>query len=125
MSKRIMLIEDEPLHRKLYTIWLQLDGHTVHAVSDERLAYVEAANVLPDVIIADIRLPHLDGREIIRTLKARQDTRHIPVVALTVLDTVEDEAACYSAGATIFLNKKAGREAFLSAVSGLCGRQRL
>ncbi|RYE95841.1 MAG: response regulator, partial [Oxalobacteraceae bacterium] len=53
MSKRIMLIEDEPLHRKLYTIWLQLDGHTVHAVSDERLAYVEAANVLPDVIIAD------------------------------------------------------------------------
>ncbi|RYF00870.1 MAG: response regulator [Oxalobacteraceae bacterium] len=116
MSKCVMLIEDEPLHQKLYTIWLQWDGHIVHHVPDERLAYVQAAQVQPDVIIADIRLPHLDGREVIRTLKARAETKHIPVLAITVLDAVEDEDACYSAGADLFLNKRAGREVLLAAV---------
>jgi two-component system cell cycle response regulator DivK len=123
MSKRVMLIEDEPLHRKLYTIWLQLGGHTVHTVTDERVAYVEAAKVRPDVIIADIRLPHLDGREVIRTLKARHDTNHIPVLALSVLNTIDDEDACYKAGADVFLNKRVGREALLAAVGRLCGSQ--
>jgi two-component system cell cycle response regulator DivK len=116
MSKQVMLIEDEPLHRKLYTIWLQLDGHTVHSVPDERLAYLEAAKIRPDVIITDIRLTHIDGREIISMLKARQDTNTIPIVALTVLDTNEIEEACYKAGANVFLNKKVGREALLAAV---------
>ena len=116
MSKQVMLIEDEPLHRKLYTIWLQLDGHTVHPVADGRLAYLEAAKVQPDVIITDIRLDCLDGVDVIRTLKTRQETRHVPVLALTVLDTNDVEAACYEAGADIFLNKKVGREVLLAAV---------
>jgi two-component system cell cycle response regulator DivK len=116
MPKLIMLIEDTALHRKLFTIWLQMDGHTVHVVADERLAHTEAVTVRPDLIIADIRLPHIDGKDVIRTLKSRHDTRHIPVVALTVLNSREDQEACLAAGADTFLNKDTRRTDLLDAV---------
>ena len=77
MSKLIMLIEDTALHRKLFTIWLQMDGHVVHVVADERMAHTEAVSVRPDLIIADIRLPHIDGKPY-RTLK-----RHLSTNGLT------------------------------------------
>lgn len=116
MSKRVMLIEDTVLHRKLFTIWLEMDGHVVHVVNDERMAHSEAARSQPDVIIADIRLSHMDGRDVIRSLKSRLDTRHIPVLALTVLNSREDESSCYAAGADIFLNKDISRVDLLEAV---------
>ena len=84
---QVMSIKDEPLHRRLFTIWPQLEGHTVHPVADGRLAYLEATKVQPDVIITDIRLNFIDGLDVIQTLKTRQETRHVPVLALTVLDT--------------------------------------
>lgn len=121
MSKLIMLIEDTALHRKLFTIWMEMDGHTVHAISDERLTYTEAARVRPDIVVADIRLPHMDGKDIIRTLKAGRDTHHIPVIAWTVLDSRQDREACYAAGADVFLNKGASRTAISQAVLGRMG----
>lgn len=123
MSKLIMLIEDTALHRKLFTIWLQMDGHVVHIVADERLAHTEAVAVQPDLIIADIRLPHIDGKDVIRTLKSRDDTRHIPVIALTVLNAREDQEACIAAGADGFLNKDTRRTDLLDAVRRFAGRR--
>lgn len=116
MSKRIMLIEDAPLHQKLFTIWLQMDGYTVHVINDERLAHTEAARSQPDLIIADIRLPHMDGRDVIRTLKTRPETSHIPILAVTVLNSRKDQDSCYAAGADIFLNKDIRRNELLEAV---------
>lgn len=116
MSKTIMLIEDTALHRKLFTIWLQMDGHVVHVVADERMAHTEAVAVQPDLIIADIRLPHIDGKDVIRTLKSRAETSHIPVVALTVLNSREDQEACLAAGADTFLNKDTRRTDLLDTV---------
>ncbi len=122
MPKSVMLIEDTALHRKLFTIWLEMDGHTVTVVNDERLAQTEAARSQPDLIIADIRLPHMDGRDVIRSLKSRPETSHIPVLALTVLSEREDEATCYAAGADIFLNKDIRRAELLEAVRWFGGK---
>jgi CheY-like chemotaxis protein len=61
------------------------------------------AGVIP-TLGQGIRRPHLDGREVIQTLKVRHDTNHMPVSALSVLNTIDDENACYREGADAFLN---------------------
>lgn len=119
MSRRVLLIEDNVLHRKLFTAWLESSGHHTSLVHDERLAFLEAAAQQPDIIIVDVRLPYIDGRDIIRQLKTSPLTRHIPVMALTVLSSQEDEASCIAAGADMFVNKGIRMADFIDHVATL------
>jgi len=119
MSKTVMLIEDNMLHRKLFAAWLETGGHRPVLITDERFAYVEAVAQQPDVIITDIRLPYVDGREIIRQLKASPLTKHIPVLAMTVLSGRQDEQSCRAAGADVFCTKTIRMAAFIQQVDAI------
>ncbi|MET3827559.1 response regulator [Sphingomonas echinoides] len=119
MTKTVLVIEDNMLHRKLFAAWLQKAGHEPVLVPDERLAYLEAVSRQPDAIITDIRLPYVDGREIIRQLKASPLTQHIPIMAITVLSGKTDEDSCRSAGADVFLTKTIRMAAFIKEVDAI------
>jgi two-component system response regulator PhoP len=119
MTKTVLVIEDNMLHRKLFAAWLENAGHKSVLVQDERLAYLEAVASQPDAIITDIRLPYIDGREIIRQLKSSPLTRHIPVMAVTVLSGRQDEESCRSAGADVFLTKTIRMAAFIEQVDAI------
>lgn len=122
MLKTVLLIEDDAMHRKLFSAWLETGGYRISTLADERLAYLEAINQRPDLIIADIRLPYLDGRDVIRRLKTSVLTRHIPIMALSVLSGWQEEESCKSAGAEIFLNKTIRMATFINHVAELIGR---
>ena len=119
MQETVLLIEDSVLHRKLFTAWLEQGGYHIVTVPDERLAYREAAAQQPDVIITDIRLPYVDGRDIIRLLKTSPLTQHIPIMALTVLSGRQDEDSCKAAGADVFVNKTVRMAEFIEQVAAL------
>jgi CheY-like chemotaxis protein len=60
---------------------------------------------VPQVVLLDLKLPRLDGFEVLRRLRSDERTRRLPVVVLTSSDEEQDMAACYDLGANSFLRK--------------------
>ena len=84
MSKaNILIVEDNPRDLKLVRELLQVNGfHTIEATTGE--AGIELARErTPALILMDIQLPQMSGREAAEILKSDSKTRHIPIVALT------------------------------------------
>ena len=103
MTIRVMIVEDDPLHCKLYEAWLTSAGYHAVMVPDEREAQSVATEQQPDVAVVDIRLPYISGLDVIESLKVSPLTGRTPVMAVTVLSSRQDEEACVAAGADHFL----------------------
>lgn len=121
MTLRVMVIEDDPLHRKLYEAWLKEAGFEAIIISDERAAQGVANEQRPDIALVDIRLPHISGLDIIESLKASAATASTPVMAVTVLSSRSDEEACFAAGADHFMTKPTNMHALTKAIVNLVG----
>jgi CheY-like chemotaxis protein len=77
----VLVIDDSDDTRDLYAVALALEGLTVETASNGQEGITRARELLPDIIVADLAMPILDGREMIRRLKADERTRRIPVIA--------------------------------------------
>lgn len=64
-----------------------------------------ASGQLPDIIVADVMMPRLDGLELTRRLKENIDTSHIPIILLTARNSPDDRVECYRAGANGYISK--------------------
>lgn len=83
---------------------LEMEGDlAVTAVSDGRAAVAAARKRRPDIAVLDVRMPHMDGIECTRTLKAEYPD--LPVLALTTFDDQSLVQACLEAGASAYLLK--------------------
>ena len=82
----ILLVEDDRRTRDLFALRLKAAGLRVTVVGDglDALRRIEGAR--PSLIVLDLGLPMLDGRDVQRELSARADTRHIPIVVVTGAD---------------------------------------
>ena len=85
-AKNILLVEDDPPSRELYRSALQRSGHTVVTAEDGMAALRSIWSALPKVIVLDMMLPRLSGRDVLRELRANPETRNIPVVIITGAD---------------------------------------
>lgn len=83
----ILVVEDEPGLREMYRTSLMVAGYTVVAVEDgiDALRRIEAEP--PNLVVLDMALPRLGGREVQSELKSRPDTSHIPIVVVSGTDT--------------------------------------
>jgi CheY-like chemotaxis protein len=82
---RILVAEDEPGLARLYVGYAQSLGHEVLHAKDGPEALVTAAAELPDIVLLDVTMPKLDGRDVLKQLKANPKTAQIPVVVVTAL----------------------------------------
>jgi CheY-like chemotaxis protein len=82
---RILVAEDEPALAHLYVGYAQTRGHEVLLAHDGPEALVTATAELPDLVLLDVTMPKLDGRDVLRQLKANPRTASIPVVVVTAL----------------------------------------
>ena len=91
-SKRVLVVEDDPQLRELYRMGLRAAGYVVIAVEDgaDALRHVEQA--IPALVVLDLGLPRLHGRDVHSELKARTDTRDIPIVIVTGGEVSEADA---------------------------------
>jgi len=103
----VLMIEDEAINSRVLSGLLVADGHRVHAVrsGDAGVAAVGGADF--DVVLADLRLPGMDGFETTRRIKAltAERGRDLPVVAVTANLMPEDQAACAEAGMVAVVGK--------------------
>jgi len=68
---------------------------------------------LPDLILLDLNLPRVNGREVLEKIKADPELRYIPVVVISVSTREEDIARCYELGVKTFISKPARFEDFI------------
>ena len=101
----VLLIEDEPAQREVLTYNLEAEGYGVARAEtgDEAMIAVEESQ--PDVIILDWMLPGVSGIEVCRRLKARSETRGIPVIMLTARAEEADRVRGLETGADDYVVK--------------------
>jgi two-component system response regulator len=127
----ILLIEDNPYEAELAIRSLRKYNfaNNLHHIDDgaEALDYIfergkyesTSARVKPKLILLDIKLPKVDGIEILRQLKANEKTKTIPVVILTSSKENQDIKACYDLGANSYIVKPVDFDSFSKAVAEL------
>ena len=82
----VLLVDDCQDTRELYAEYLELSGFDVKEAEDGIVAIDEAVRMRPDVIVMDMSLPKMDGREAARQLRADERTRSIPLVMISGYD---------------------------------------
>ncbi|HEX6489313.1 MAG TPA: response regulator [Candidatus Dormibacteraeota bacterium] len=102
---RILLIEDDPDIAQLYVLRLSRDGYVVDLATDGRRGLELAGEGLPDLVFLDLRLPGLDGLEVLRRLRDDTATQAIPVVVITNYDDPELRAQAKALGAIEYVLK--------------------
>lgn len=101
----VLVVDDYEDAREMYSEYLQFAGFRTCEAKTGLEALVQAASVLPDIILMDLSLPEMDGWEATRRLKAAIKTRHIPVVALTGHALAGHSEAAKDAGCDAFVAK--------------------
>jgi CheY-like chemotaxis protein len=121
----ILLVEDDPDHVDLTRIALQTArvpfGLEVVMDGTEALQYLRHEErfrnaPLPDLILLDLNLPKLDGREVLRAIKSDPDLCRIPVIVLTTSSDSVDIEAAYQNHANSFITKPTDFDEFLHAI---------
>ena len=125
----ILLVEDEPADAHLIKMALRqtrelLDLHWVNDGVEafeflRREGYGFRAAPHPDLILLDLNMPRMDGREFLSAIKQEPGFRDIPVVMLTTSDVERDVLASYQLGATGYITKPVGLTELAAAVKGL------
>jgi two-component system, cell cycle response regulator DivK len=87
----VLIVDDNARNLKLARDVLRADGLQTLEASTGAEAIAVVLDRLPDVILLDLRLPDMDGVEVLRELKARERTAGVPVVALTAVRLGDDE----------------------------------
>ena len=97
-------------------------GYTVLIAPDGAQGVSMAAAEQPDVILMDLSLPVLDGWEATRRIKASEETRHIPVIALTAHAMTGDKERALAAGCDDFDTKPVEIERLIGKIQALSGK---
>ena len=117
MSKTILIVEDNELNMKLFNDLLQAHGYNTLQTKDGREVMEITRKNKPDLILMDIQLPEISGLEITKMLKADDDLRTIPVVAVTAFAMKGDEQKIRSGGCDGYIAKPISVASFLQTVS--------
>lgn len=119
MAKRILVVEDNDLNRKLFCDLLRAHGYSVEPVADGREVLDKAREFIPNLMIMDIQLPHISGLELIEAIKADKTLKAIPVLAVTAYAGTGDEQRIRAAGAEGYISKPVSIGPFVEAVNKL------
>jgi len=131
MSKTILLVEDNPSDEKLTLLAFKSCGVTneVVVVRDGAAALdylfaqgeyaAPAGGPLPTVVLLDLKLPKIDGLEVLRRIRADERTRLVPVIILTSSREDEDVMRGYSLGANAYVRKPVEFTEFVQAAKTL------
>jgi len=119
VAKRVMVVEDNDLNRKLFCDVLGANAFETLGVADGDQALDSARQFEPDLIIMDIQLPGISGFDLITQAKADAELVGIPILAVTAFAGKGDEEKIRDAGAAGYLSKPVSIMPFMNAVKEL------
>lgn len=118
---RILLVEDNEMNRDMLSRRLARKGYLVVMAVDGGQALAMALAEMPDLILMDMSLPVIDGWEVTRRLKAAEQTKSIPIIALTAHAMADDERMAREAGCDDFDTKPIELTRLLEKIEAMLG----
>ena len=115
-KQKVLVVEDEINLRDVLRIQLESDGFQVLTAKDGREALEVAVKGLPDLVLLDVMLPHVDGYEMCRRLRGTFATHHIPIIMLTARAEMDGRLQGLEGGANDYISKPWERRELLLRV---------
>ena len=116
---KILVVEDNALNIKLFCDLLDAHGHETAPVSDSRDALEAARAFKPDLVITDIQLPFISGIELMELLRADEELKDVPIMAVTAYSAPGDDERIRAAGAQAYVSKPISVMRFAETVDQL------
>ncbi len=105
MSETILIVDDTPANLGVLVETLGAAGYQLMVAEDGEEALAQTAQTQPDLILLDVMMPGIDGFETCRRLKARAETRDVPVLFMTALSETADKVKAFAAGGVDYITK--------------------
>ena len=121
MPPLILVVDDEPKVARLARDYLEKNGFRVIICGDGQSALTMARREKPDLVILDLMLPNIDGREVCRILRRESD---VPIIMLTALSEEIDQVTGLEIGADDYISKPFSVRALVARVRALLRRTR-
>ena len=121
MSKRILLVDDDEMVLMSLNELLKPEGYIVDSTSSPKDALNKIAENTYDLLMLDIIMPEMNGLELCKMIRDKDECRETPIVFLTAKSREEDKALGLDAGANLFLSKPISPEKLIAIVSEAIG----
>ena len=119
MSARLLIVEDDHRNMRLLHDLLNVHGYEILQASDGLEAISLARDGEPDLILMDIRLPRLSGLDATLRLKQDDQTKAIPIIAVTAFATPENEIMALENGCAAYITKPLNVANLLNTIRSL------
>ncbi|PJF35336.1 MAG: DNA-binding response regulator [Candidatus Thermofonsia Clade 1 bacterium] len=119
---KILIVEDDATLAETLADNLEEEGYEVFSTRDGENALTLIRSKLPDLIVLDVMLPHLDGLSVCRIIRKDPAALHIPIIMLTARGTEVDKIVGLESGADDYIVKPFGMGEFLARVRAVMRR---
>lgn len=114
---KILIVEDNDLNLKLFHDLLIIQNYEVISSKDGVGIIEMVEKEKPDIILMDIQLNGISGMDLIKSLKKKPSTNHIPIIAVTAFAMKNDEAIICSSGCDLYLSKPVSIDLFFHSIN--------
>ena len=122
MGKRLLVVDDDAGLLLAVSETLRAEGYEVRTARRGAEALIQVAQAIPDLIVSDIRMPGMDGYQLVRKLRTAPHTRLVPIVFLTAKDETVDRIAGFRSGVDAYITKPFEPEELIAIVAGILDR---
>ena len=116
-SLSVLVVDDVPLNILLIKKMLSQYTFEIRTANGGQAALYAIAQKKPNLVLLDLMMPGIDGFEVIRRLRAADDTKDLPIIILSALNSEQDISKGFQLGANDFINKPIIMEKLLSSVT--------
>jgi type II secretory ATPase GspE/PulE/Tfp pilus assembly ATPase PilB-like protein len=122
-KSRILVVDDDPDVRALFTSVLEKNLYEVVQAYDGLDGLERVYEASPDLVLCDLMMPRMDGRQFLLRMRERLETKAIPIIILTAASTDDNEVGLLELGASDFIAKESSYQVILSRVRRLLNFQ--
>ena len=122
MAKRLLVVDDDPGLLLAVSETLRAEGYEVKTARRGAEALMVVAQSLPDLIVSDIRMPGMDGYQLVKNLRSNPRTRLVPIVFLTAKDETADRITGFRTGVDAYVTKPFEPDELAAIVAAILNR---
>ncbi|HBC41540.1 MAG TPA: hybrid sensor histidine kinase/response regulator [Pseudanabaena sp.] len=104
-TSSILIVDDTLYNIQLLSLMLIRHGYVVEQATNGQAALEKAVQILPDIILLDIRMPDIDGYEVCKILKANPTTQGIPIIFISSIEEPSEKVEAFSVGGVDYISK--------------------
>ncbi len=116
MDPSVLIVDDEPMTRNLLRLMLERAGFRILEAEDGVMALEMIAEQMPEVVVLDVMMPHLDGITVCETLRKQAETAALPIILLSARTAPDAIRRGLQAGANRYLGKPVSREELIRTI---------